>query len=337
MDEIPSQPPAASPRKKIRLTKSEVYAMGISSPKKKRIAFGLVGLLILAATGNLLWYFQDVWLPYWFPAEPAPVPIQAVADEKPAAPAAPARPAGEAPAPVPIPAPATLDFLSATAWDHPQFIQGVRLFNQALDRFRTFQRDRRPAELLKQVEGGALQAAMAFDQIRAEAPAAVPLAEYVARCQKLAVEARNLARPPSALAPAPAPKPAVAAPPPRPATPPPKPGETWQDPDFLEGAKLFNQALEQYKLFLADKSHVELLKPIEDTAFQAAKKFEAIQNSAPSTVPIGDHVSKCYRLIADCRRQNLESANPESADSAPHGKVVGPSRRPALPAYQPPP
>ena len=81
MDEIPSQPPAASPRKKIRLTKSEVYAMGISSPKKKRIAFGLVGLLILAAAGNLLWYFQDVWLPYWFPAENAPVPeISAVSN-----------------------------------------------------------------------------------------------------------------------------------------------------------------------------------------------------------------------------------------------------------------
>ena len=335
MDEIPSQPPAASPRKKIRLTKSEVYAMGISSPKKKRIAFGLVGLLLLAALGNLLWYFQDLWLPYWFPSENAPALVEAAANENPAAPAIPMPPANEASAPTPDPA--TLDFLSATAWNHPQFIQGVRQFNQALDRYRIFLRDRRPAELLKQAEDGALKAAMAFDQIRAEAPAAVPLAEYIARCQKLAVEARNLTRPPSALAPPPAPQPVVAAPPPpRPATPPPKPGETWQDPDFLEGAKLFNQALEQYKLFLADKSHLELLKPIEDTAFQAAKKFEAIQNSAPSTVPIGDHVSKCYRLIADCRRQNLEAANPASGDSAPHGKVVGPSRRPALPAYQPP-
>lgn len=335
MDEFKPQPATPPARKKIRLTKSEAYAMGIPSPKKKRIAFGLVGLLILVALGGVLWHFQDGWSPYWFPADKEiAVATQPVAAESSAIDASTTLSADVPPPPPP--APIVLDFLSATAWDHPQFIQGVRLFNQALDRYRVFQRDRRPAELLKQTEDGALQAAVAFERLRADAPAAVPLAEYVARCQKLAVEARNFGRPPSALAPAPAA--AVAAPPPpRPATPPPKPGETWQDPDYLEGAKLFNQALQQYTLFLADKSHAELLKPIEDMAFQAAKKFEAIQHSAPASVPIGDHIAKCYRLISDCRRQHLESAVPENGETAPRGKVVGPSRRPALPAYQPPP
>ena len=339
MDEPTPQPSTPPARKKIRLTKSEAYAMGISSPRKKGLTFGAIGLLCVAVLGAVLWRFQDLWLPYWIPSDagtelPVPAPAPEPSSDKPAT----AIPSAATDAPTaPVPAPATLEFLTATAWDHPEFLRGVRLFNQALDRFRAFQRDGRPRDLLPQIEDGALQAAAAFDKLRAEAPTGVPLAEYVARCQKLALDARNLAHPASSLASAPAaPSAAAATPPRRPATPPPKPGEAWQDPDYLEGAKLFNQALEQYQLFLADKSHAELLKPIEDTAFQAAKKFEAIQESAPTNVPIGDHVAKCYRLIADCRRQNLESATPESGDSTSRGKVVGPSRRPALPAYQPP-
>lgn len=337
MEESTPQPPPPAGRKKIRLTKSEAYAMGISSPKKKRIAFGLVGLLILVALGNVLWHFQEAWLPYWLPSDmeteaPFAVPPAPAAGHLPA----PASSATSAAQPgTAVSAPATLDFLSAAAWDHPQFLQGVRLFNQALDRYRAFPRDRGTPELSKQIEEGALQAAVAFDQIRAEAPADVPLAEYVARCQKLAVEARNLGRPAAS---APAPAAAVAPPPPpRPTAPPPKPGEAWQDPDYLQGAKLFNQALDQYKLFQADKSHAELLKPIEDVAFQAAKKFEALQGLAPASVPLDDHISKCYRLIADCRRQNLEAGAAESGDESHPGKIVGPNRRPVLPAYQPPP
>ncbi len=331
MDEPTPQPPPPTGRKKIRLTKSEVYAMQISSPRKKRIAFGLVGLLVLAALGNVLWYFQDSWLPYWFPADEAPADATQPVEAESTAPAASAEPAAGVSSPAPA-APIALDFLSAAAWDHPQFILGVRLFNQALDRYRAYQRDRRPDGQLKLIEDGALQAAVAFNQIRAEAPAAVPLAEYIARCQKLALEARNFGRP----AAIPAPAPVVKAPP-RPTAPPLKPGEAWQDPDYLEGAKLFNQALQQYKQFLDDKSQVDLLKSIEETAFQAAKKFEAIQSVAPTNVPVGDHISKCYRLISDCRRQNLEFGSaPENDSPGSRGKVVGPNRRPALPAYQPP-
>lgn len=338
MDETP-QPAPPTGRKKIRLTKSEAYAMQISSPRKKRLAFGTAGLLVAAVLAAALWRFQDSWLPYWLPDQ-APAVSAAAPESAPAAeaaPAEPAAPAASAPAAA-AEAPSTLEFLTATAWDHPEFLRGVRLFNQALDRLRAFRRDGRPRELLQQIEDGALQAAATFDQLRAQAPADVPLAEYVLRSRKLAQAARDLARPPAA---APAPAPAVATPPRRqPTAPPPKPGEAWQEPDYLEGARLFNQALEQYKRFLADKSRLELLKPIEEAAFQAAKKFESLQGLAPTNVPLGDNISQCYRLISDCRRQHLESGNAGGgADDEPgaRGKVVGPNRRPALPAYQPTP
>lgn len=332
MEESTPQPqPPPTGRKKIRLTKSEVYAMQISSPRKKRIAFGLVGLLVLAALGNVLWHFQDWWLPYWLPEQAANVPATAPETE----PTAAAVPTGNSGPIAPAAAPATLEFLSATAWDHPEFRRGVRLFNQALDRLRAFQRDGGPRDLLQQIEDGALQAAAAFNRLRAEAPADVPLAEYVARGQKLALEARRLAQPA-----APAPAPAVAPPPrPKPTAPPPKAGEAWQDPDYLEGARLFNQALEQYQSFLADKTRLDRLKPVEETAFRAAKKFEALQGLAPTNVPLGDHISQCYRLISDCRRQHLEAGSGDAGtdDGGARGKVVGPNRRPALPAYQPTP
>ena len=337
MDETP-QPQPPTGRKKIRLTKSEAYAMQLSSPRKKRLAFGAVGLLIALALAAALWHYQDMWLPYWLPeqepAGPATTPETIPAVESAAADAA--APAASAPV-APAEAPATLEFLTATAWDHPEFLRGVRLFNQALDRLRAYRRDGRPRDLLQQIEDGARQAAATFDQIRPQAPADVPLAEYVLRCHKLAQAARDLARP--AAVPAPAPAVAAAPPRPRPTAPPPKAGEAWQDPDYLEGARLFNQALEQYQRFLADKSRLELLKPIEDTAFQAAKKFESLQGLAPTNVPLADNISQCYRLISDCRRQHLESGTAgDAADAEPgaRGKVVGPNRRPALPAYQPP-
>ena len=336
MDETPLQPPPTG-RKKIRLTKSEAYALGISTPKKRGLAFGAVGLVVAAVLGGALWLFQDRWLPYWLPESAASAPAAAPEAAPTAAESAPTPAAAQpvAAASAPAAAPATLDFLTATAWDQPEFLRGVRLFNQALDRYRAFQRDGQPRELLQQIEDGALQAAAAFGKLRPEAPAGVPLAEYVLRSHKLAQTARDLARPPAV---APPPAPAAAAPPPRPRppAPAPKPGETWQEPDYLEGARLFNQALAQYQVFLADKSHRELLNGIEETAFRAAKKFEALQGLAPTNVPLDDHVSHCYRLISDCRRQQLESGSDGADDgSGARGKVVGPNRRPALPAYQP--
>ena len=314
--------------KKIRLTRAEAYAMRISSPRKKKLTFGLIALLIAVALGNVLWHFQDLWLSYWLPdpGSAAHVRVQAP-DSKPSG-SIPAAPAPEAP---PAALGLELAFLSAAAWDHPPFLQGVRLFNQALDRHRLFLRDPAQPALLTQAEEGALQAAQVFETLRADAPASVPLGDYMARCRTLVQEIRRLRNPPppaAAMQPAPAP---IA----RADVPPHRPGEPWQHPDYLQGARLFNQALEQYKLFLANKSRTELLKPIEEDAFQAAKKFEALKGQAPEDVPLADHITQCYKLISDCRRQHLEGASAEP-DRPFDRSTTGPGRRPALPAYQPP-
>lgn len=328
--------PVPRSQKKIRLTKSEVYALQLSGPRKRKIAFGLVGLLIAVALGNVLWHFQAFWLPYWFPAGEPPAPV--VAPENTGQPAEPAAPAEQTPAAGTASArlDSQLDFLTAATWENPQFQQGVRLFNRALDTYR--QALRRPAGAAPpQIEEDALQAARIFEALRPDAPASVPLRGYVARCQQLVLEARQLGRP-AAAQPHPAPGAAPALPPARPEVPPYRPGEPWQHPDYLQGAKLFNQALEQYKQFLADKTRTDLLAPIEEAAFQAAKKFEALKDLAPEGVPLGDHITQCYKLISDCRRQNLEGGAPESDRGKPFDRgTAGPSRRPALPAYQPPP
>ena len=329
MEETPSPPPPT--RKKIRLTKSEAYAMGISSPRKKRIAFWLVALLIALAVGNLLWHFQELWLPYWLPPdESAPGAPQTDADSPPDSPPT-ATPTAGSPARAALES--KLDYLSAALWDHPQFLQGVKAFNEALDQYRLFLRDESNFSPLIRAEEGAFQAAQTFTAIQIEAPASVPIGDYIVRCQMLVGNVRRLGRtvePAANTLPA-----ATPGTPSRRVAPPPRPGEAWQEPDYLQGAQLFNSALEQYKVFLADKSRTDLLKPIEEAAFQAAKKFEALKGLAPTNVPVGNHISQCYKLISDCRRQTLE-LEPPDVDAPNNRSTVGPSHRPPLPAYQPP-
>lgn len=327
MEETPSPTPSA--RKKIRLTKSEVYAMEIASPRKKRIAFGLVALLIALALGNLLWHFQDWWLPFWLPRS-ADVPAESSSANYAPMPGTAPSAADAAEVSAPVSLEFRLDYLSAALWDHPQFLQGVKAFNAALDQYRLFLRDETDFSRLRRAEAGTLQAAQAFTAIQIEAPASIPLGDYIRRCQMLLDQVRRLGHSGGPSAP-----PAPSALPARSAAPAPRPGEAWQEPEYLQGAKLFNAALEQYKLFIADKSRTELLKPIEEAAFQAAKKFEALKGLAPTNVPIGDHITQCYKLIADCRRQTLELKPPDADGPSGRGSA-GPSHRPALPAYQPP-
>ena len=326
MDESPLQAPPAAPRNKIRLTRAEAYALQLAAPRKKRRTFVAAGMLLVVVLGGFLWHFRDSWLPYWLPETETP---ESAPDAN--------EPASNQPndsgvaSPTTAPMGSELDFLSAVVWDHPHFQQGIRLFNQALDRYRQWATNPKPGELARQIEDGALQAAVAFNELRDEAPATVPLADYIARCQQLAYTTRELG-PPGLVQPVAPSRPAT---PPRTEVPPYRPGEPWQHPDYLAGAKLFNQALEQYQLFLKDKSRTEFLKPIEELAFQAAKKFEALKSVAPEGVPLGDHITQCYKLISDCRRQHLEGGSAEPANPFDRG-TTGPSRRPALPAYQPP-
>lgn len=315
MEETPTTTPG---RKKIRLTRTEAYAMGMASPRKRKLTFLAAALAVAAALGAGLWRFQEWWLPYWLSDSPV-----AAAPEEPASGSPAPKPAADASAEARS-AETPLDYLSAAFWDHPTFLQGVRTFNQALDRHRQFLRDRKPAELLAQIEAGATGSARLFESIRAEAPASVPIGEYAAAGERLAAEARRLSRPPPAAAATAAAAPAAS-----------RPGQPWQHPEYLQGAKLFNRALEQYQAFLADKTRTDLLAEIEEDAFQAAKRFESLKGQAPEGVPLNDHITQCYKLVSDCRRQHLEGANAEPASPFDRG-TTGPRRRPALPAYQPP-
>lgn len=328
MEETESTAP--KPSKKIRLTRAEAYAMRLPTPRKKKLTFVLIALLIASALGATLWHFQEFWLSYWLPEKESAAPVIAQLAPEPPSP----KPAISDFQPLPpVALDPELDFLSAAAWSHPPFQQGVRLFNQALDRQRAFLRDRSQPVLLMQSEEGALQAAKVFEALQPEAPSAVPLGDYVARCHHLVQEIRRLRLPPQAPPPASpaAPRAAMA-----PDVPPHRSGEPWQHPDYLQGARLFNQALEQYKLFLVNKSRLELLKPIEEDAFRAAKKFESLKSQAPEDVPLANHITQCYKLISDCRRLQLESPSASEPGNPFERSTAGPSRRPALPAYQPP-
>ena len=326
----PVPPPAPPGRRKIRLTKSEAYAMGLSAPRKKRLAFGLVALLVAVALGNLLWHFQEWWLPFWLP-EPPPVaaPVSTPAASAPAAPGpAVSAPVAQSPAPA-----ATLDYLSAAVWDHPQFQQGVKMFNEALDDCRRFQQA--PASLtpLIRAEQGVLQAAQVFAALRPDAPAGVPIGDCEARSQQLLARIRALAQ---TAAPAAAPATAGIAGT-APALPDIDPQAMKQDSAYLAGARLFNQAVENFKLYQANPARKDLLDPTEQAARQAAEAFEALRKRMPANVhaELDRQLHQCYGLVSACRGQRLEKEGTGETGKPFERGTAGPSRRPALPAYQP--
>lgn len=305
--------------------------MGLSAPRKKRLAFGLIALLVAAVLGNVLWHFQDLWLPYWLPEEPPAPEAARPAAAPPATAALAPAPAAAPPATAALtPAPAALDYLSAAVWDHPQFQQGVKMFNQALDDCRQFQQA--PASLtpLIRAEQGALQAAQVFAALKPDAPAAVPIGDCEARCQQLLARIRTLAK---AAAPAPA-----AAAPAAPKLPDIDPQVMRQDPAYLAGARLFNQAVENFKLYQANTTRKELLDATEEAARQAAEAFEALKKRMPGNVhaELDRQLHQCYGLVSACRGQRLEKEGAGDAGKSFERGTAGPNRRPALPAYQPP-
>jgi len=314
-------------QKTIRLTKTEAYAMQMERPKKKKLTFFLVGGLIAAALGTVLWIFQDAWLPYWFPTaeESGPV-IEEVVSE------------GESPSPtesVTPPAAAALiiplDFLSAATWDHPRFRQGVRLFNQALDRYHLFLASPQDMDLLAQVAEGTRQAGRVFQSLKPVEPSSAPLDHALDQCRRLLAAVQE-SRQKSA---------SVKAPPtaPRPSPPRIQAGEIEQHPEFQKGAGLFNQALDQFNQYKAQTTRKELLKPTEDLARQAAQTFEALKRQTPEQIhdEIDRYIHQCYGIVSACRQQQLEAEGAKSAVSGTFNRgTAGPSRRQALPAYQPP-
>jgi hypothetical protein len=314
-------------QKPIRLTKTEAYAMQMERPKKKKLTFWLIGLVVAAALGAGLWVFQDTWLPYWLPS-----------DEKTEIHDEPASPAEEAtlladsvPLEAPTGASLPLNFLSATAWDHPQYHKGVRLFNQALDRYRTFLNSPRNPSLLAQAAKGTRLAGRTFQSLKPVEPSDEPLTHPLDQCRRLMKEVQTSQQAlrietPKAPAVRPAPLRIQAS-------------ELEQHTDFKKGARQFNQALDQFNQYKANTSRKELLKPTEDLAREAAQTFEALKRQAPVETyeEIDRHIHQCYGIVSACRQQQLEAEGAKAATPNTFNRgTAGPSRRPVLPAYQPP-
>ena len=83
---------------------------------------------------------------------------------------------------------------------------------------------------------------------------------------------------------------------------------SWNRPEFIEAAQLFNGALTAWQEFNKnpDPSDPVLLQITAD-ARQAAQQFEAIRPDAPASVPVTDYANQCYRLVNDARYARLDA------------------------------
>jgi hypothetical protein len=318
----------------LRIRKSDIKAMQKRPlSKKKKLAFGLVALLVAAALGNVLWYTQEWWLPFWRDALPSSGGDAAPA-ARPVAGGTEAAAAGEEAADAaddaataamavsgPLPPPETLTYFSAAGWGDESFRQAVRHFNAGFDAYRAFLADDTSSRPLAQAESETIAALKLLQDLLPSVPGSMKeeVAYDVLQARSLLAEVRRLARDPGATAAAAAQARAAGA---QTAS----GGEagvtpkTWKNPDYLEAARAYNRAVAKYKEFLADKSGKQaLLKEIENDAFAAAKKFESLKPSAPAGIPLQDHITQCYKLISDCRRQQLESpVQPSGPSSRAH-------------------
>lgn len=294
-------------------------------PKKKKVAFALTGAGVALALAAVLWFSRDSWIPFWqgvFPPADggAGAPAAEGGDE---AVEGDGEVAGDADAAVagaeeggganpmafdgPLPPPETLTYFSAAGWDNESFRRAVRHFNAGFDAYKAFLADDTSSRPLAVAETEAIETLRLLRDVAGEVPEGMrtEVAFDVLEARSLLAEVRRLARDPGASASAAGrkatPEPAAA----RDVASQPK---VWKNPDYLEAARAYNRAVAKYKEFLADKSGRQaLLKEIEDDAFAAAKKFESLKASAPAGIPLQDHITQCYKLISDCRRQQLES------------------------------
>ena len=323
--------PAAGP-KTIRLTRAEAYALKLARPRKRSARFLAAGLLLAVILGSVLWLLQDWWLPWWLPE-----------NQSTDTPAAESIPRSAAPAPVPAPATASapsaapdpaargeLTYLSVALWDHPDFVQAVRLFNRTLDRRRESIGSPVSSEELLAIGRDAAAAGRQFEALKPGAPAGVPLDGYVAAARRLTEDIRRQLSEQTARAAAGS----------TPAEAPASDGAYKTLPDYREGARLFNQALEHFNHFKAHPDQLARLDPAEDLARQAGQKFEAVKRQAADAdhAAIDRLIHQCYGLVSACRGARLREGGGGDSDAPAFDRgTTGPRRRPALPAYQPVP
>lgn len=304
----------------LRIRKSDFKVLRLQpEPKKKSMVGWLVALGVVVVLGGALWFFRGTWMPLLVSSQVLSAGEEAVVPEDDvdvedalSAEETGARAGTPSPMPMPdgpLPPPDTLTYFSAAGWNDENFRQAVRHFNAGFDAYRAFLADDSSSRPLAVAESEAIAALKLLQELAANVPSDMQneVAFDVLEARSLLAEVRRLARNPSASASASH----------RAATgggssagiSPTVDGQSkvWKNPDYLEGARTFNRAVAKYKEFLSDKSGKQaLLKEIEDDAFVAAKKFESLKPSAPPGIPLQDHITQCYKLISDCRRQQLE-------------------------------
>ncbi len=96
----------------------------------------------------------------------------------------------------------------------------------------------------------------------------------------------------------------------------------WDNADFKEGARLFNDAYAVYMEFQKTRANRDQLPRVEREVREAMRKFESVKNMAPPDVDVAGYIQQCFHLIADVRHSTLLQ------DDEPARQPV----RPALPA-----
>lgn len=94
----------------------------------------------------------------------------------------------------------------------------------------------------------------------------------------------------------------------------------WRNDDFLQGARLFNQALADYKTFQANRQNRSILEKVSDNCRQAIVHFEACRDLAPEHIDIGQYIDQCYGMIANVRHST------QLSNEKPGGKSTGSKR-----------
>jgi serine/threonine-protein kinase len=96
----------------------------------------------------------------------------------------------------------------------------------------------------------------------------------------------------------------------------------WDNAEFREGARLFNDAYALYTEFQKTRQNRADLPRIESLARAAIRKFESVRALAPPDVNVPADIQNCYHLIADVRHSTLLQPNqperrPRPAPSGP--------------------
>ena len=80
---------------------------------------------------------------------------------------------------------------------------------------------------------------------------------------------------------------------------------TWDNPDFIRGARAFNEAIELYKNYQKTREDRADLRRVETLARQAVRAFEGCRHLAPPDVNMDTYIRNAYHLIADVRQSTL--------------------------------